>query len=196
MANTDKTRGFKPAKYLSGAPYTGAFNRYYSDDDNLFLGDLVEEDTTGVLAGDGGYPTVGRADASDAIVGVVVGWEPNPTALDRMYYAASTTYAVYIADSPDLVLECQVDNASATPLTKGNIMMNYNFVVAAGSTTTGLSNMEIDEDSGATTATLPLKLIGFVDRPDNDTSTIASVKALVKINNHKYAGGTGTASIA
>jgi hypothetical protein len=191
MANTDRPNGFKVVGSLSHS-YCGQALTVLSPTDNLFLGDLVETTTTGRARGDGGVREVGRAEASDAILGVVVGWQPDPAALDRVYHAASTTYGVYVNDDPNVILECQSDDGTPTVLLIG---ANFNIVVAAGSTTSGASNMELDGDSGATTATLPLKLIGFSDRPDNDVSA-ANMKCLVTINNHLHKGGTGTAGLA
>lgn len=188
MANADRPNGFRPVKHLTGAPYNGQFNKYYSPTDNLFLGDVVEADTTGNAAG---YQTCARAEASDAVLGIVVGWEPNPLALENLYYVASTSFAVFIADAPDLILEVQSDDDT---LTVASIGLNVNFVVAAGTTATGVSNMEVDGDTGATTAALPFRLIGFIDTPDNDISS-TNHKVLVMINNHKYKGGTGTVGL-
>ncbi len=188
MANADRPNGFTPVKHLTGAPYNGQFNKYFSPNDNLFLGDIVEADATGDASG---YATVGRAEAADAVQGVVVGWEFNPTALENLYHAASTVYAVHVADSPDLVLEVQVNDAG---IATGDIGLNVNFIVAAGNTTTGVSNMEIDGGTEATTATLPFRLIGFSQKEDNDF-TLTNAKLLVMINNHKFKGGTGTVGL-
>jgi len=78
MANVDRPNGFTPVQHLNGSNYNGSFRKYYSPNDNLFKGDLVELETTGVRSGDGIYGTVDRLDAAgDVIVGVVVGWEAN-----------------------------------------------------------------------------------------------------------------------
>jgi hypothetical protein len=45
-----------------------------------------------------------------------------------------------------------------------------------------------------TTATLQWKVLGVVQRPDNEI-TGASTKVLVKINNAQLGAGTGTAGI-
>lgn len=188
MANVDRPNGFVPVRHLTGAPYNGMSRKYISPTDNLFLGDLVEADGTGSAAG---YPSCARAEASDVIQGVVVGWEVDPSAPDRLYHAASATLAVYIADSPDLVLQAQADDGT---LTTASVGLNVNFVVAAGSTSTGVSNMEVDGSTGSTVATLPLKLLGFVDKPDNEIGS-ANHKVEVSINSHVFKGGTGTAGI-
>src|SRR3990170_6080238 len=140
MANVDRPNGFRPVRYLNGAPYNGAFVRMYSPTDNLFIGDFVEPTATGLAVRDGGYQEVGRAETGDPIVGVVVGFEPNPTALGNLYHAASAVYAVYVAPIAGLVLEGQTDG---TGLAAADVGLNVDFVVAAGSTTTGASNFEV-----------------------------------------------------
>ena len=47
----------------------------------------------------------------------------------------------------------------------------------------------------AATATLQFKIMGVVQRPDNEI-TGASTKILVKINNAQLSAGTGTAGVA
>jgi hypothetical protein len=56
---------------------------------------------------------------------------------------------------------------------------------------TGNSGFAIDMTTKATTATLPLKLVGIKNSPDNSV-TDTYVRALVTINNHVFKGGTGT----
>ncbi len=186
MANVDKTTGFRPVKHLNGAPYTGKFEKYYSPNDNLFMYDLVEQEGTGVRSGSGAYPTCDRIDAAgDRIVGVVVGWEVDPAALDRKYHAASSTYAVYIAPADDLIMEAQSDDAT---MVLGDVGLNVSPTVTAGSTATGLSNMEINGTTAATTTSLTLRIVGMLDRPDNDTAdSTANQRWLVKVNSSAWA---------
>lgn len=190
MANADNPNGFRPVRYISGAPYNGACNKYVSGE-NLFMGDLVE-----LTGADGdGYAVVARSEAGDAHVGAVVGWDPVPAAngaaaLENLYCASGTI--VYVADDPGLLFEAQ---QADTDILDAAIGLNAEIVVAAGSTTTGKSNMEIDSTSAATTNTLSLQLMGFVDKPDNDR-TLANSRLLVRINTHAYSvgyttGGTG-----
>ena len=181
MANVDRPNGFRIVSRKDGSPYNGAFRKYYSPNDNLFVGDLVEQETTGVVSGDGRYPTVDRIDAAgDRIAGVVVGFEANPDALGNLYHAASSTYAVYIADVNDLILEAQSDDAT---MVMGDVGLNISPTVTAGTTATGLSNMELDGDTAATTNTLTLRIVGAVDRADNDaTDSTANQRWLVTVN--------------
>ena len=53
--------------------------------------------------------------------------------------------------------------------------------------------MEEDIESKLTTATLQVRILGLVDREDNEVGVNA--KLLVKINNHQYGSHTGTAGV-
>lgn len=202
MASVSRINGFRPVKSLNGAPYSATINTYFvpsSDATALFVGDLVK------LAGDArsplGVPTVTRAGATDAIVGIVVGIAfegvgdtqnvpPVNNLNTPVYRAASTNAYILVADDPNLVLEAQCTGTLGT----ADIGLNVSPVVATGSTSTGTSAFAIDLSTKATTATLPLKLIGFPSRPDNNIGD-AYVSAYVTINNHQFKSGTGSAGV-
>lgn len=199
MANTNKVNGFRPVRYLNGAKYNGQFRKYIipaSDGTALFVGDLVKLSTAG---SDEGYTAVVQAAAGDACIGAVVGFEVDPANLNTpQYRTASTKRVVYVADDPALVFEAQEDG-DTDPLETADIGLNVSFVVAAGSTTTGASGMQIDSTSHATTATLPLRLLGLAQRPDNENVLSAGGQAYtrweVKINNHQLGSSTGVAGV-
>jgi predicted solute-binding protein len=116
---------------------------------------------------------------------------PNVSNLNTpIYRAASTNAYILVADDPNLVLEAQCTGTLAT----ADIGLNVSPIVATGSLTAGTSAYAIDLSTKATTATLPLKLVGFPNRPDNNIGD-AFVSAYVTINNHQYKGGTGTAGV-
>jgi hypothetical protein len=97
---------------------------------------------------------------------------------------------VLVADSDDTVYEVQYTGTiAATSFNK-----NVNVVDAGGSTVTGFSGETLDGTTVATTATLPIKIHGAVQKVDNDISS-ANPKVLVIINNHQLSGGTGTAGV-
>ena len=192
MANIDRPSGFRPVGHLSGGGFTGRVRKYYSVNDNLFFGDLVEKEATGTASGSGGYPGVDRMDSgtADILVGCVVGWEINPDSLNAMHHAASSTLAVYINDDPMTIYEAQSDGTIAVT----GIGLNADLVIGAGSTTTGASGMEIAATSPAAAAATPLKIIGLVEREDNDVSS-ANARWLVMLNMHSYKNDGGTAGI-
>ena len=192
MANIDRPNGFRPVGHLSGGGFTGRVRKYYSVNDNLFLGDLVEKEATGTASGSGGYPGVDRMDSgtADILVGCVVGWEIDPDNLNAMHHAASTSLAVYINDDPMTIYEGQCDGTLAA----ADIGLNADVTIASGSTTTGASNMEIAASGAATTQATPLKIMGLVEREDNDVAS-ANANWLVMLNLHAYKNEAGTTGI-
>lgn len=191
MANIDRPNGFNPVGSLSGANWTDKVVKCFSNADNLFKGDIVIKNATA----SGGYMGVSRATDGTTVIpmGVVVGWEPNPTALGNLYHAASTTYAVYVCIDPYVILAAQCDG-SATIATASEVGLNFDYTVTAGTTATGASNMEVVSGSGATTAATPLRLIGFVDTPDNTIGS-ANQKMLLVFNMHAFKSDAGTAGL-
>lgn len=186
MANTDAPRGLRPVRHSNGSPYNGAVNRYYvpsSDGTAIFIGDAVKSAGS---ADANGVASVAQAAAGDAIRGVVVGVEP-VTDESLIYRAASTERYLLVADAPDLIFEIQEDSVGGA-LAVTAIGNNADLVVAAGSTFTGLSGMELDS-STATTSTAQLRILGLVQRPDNEVGSNAKLE--VMINEHELKSTTG-----
>lgn len=217
MANISKVRGFIPVKHLNGSPYNGQANVYAtsaSDSTALFVGDTVKILTDAnaqgiqyVTAHTAGTTTVGEA-CMGVVVGVintkldpVTGKMTNGSiALDTpQYRPASTAQYVLVADSSDIVFEVETGNSTVTTgsnFAVASVGLNANVIAGAGSTVTGTSAYQLDCGSTGmgTTATLPFKILGVVQRPDNEV-TGNYTKVLVKINNHQFNGGTGTAGV-
>lgn len=205
MASVSRINGFRPVKYLDGTPFMGQANIYFvpsSNSDVIMVGDLVK------LAGDArsptGVQTVARhaGGATEAAVGVVVGIiysgmgdsanVPPVTDINTpVYRRASTDRYLMVADDPSLVFEAQTSGAT---FATADVGLNTEPDVAAGNTSSGASGMTIDLSLKATTATLPLKIVGFPYRPDNNIGD-SFTNAYVVINNHQYKGGTGTAGV-
>lgn len=199
MANVSRINGFRPVKYLNGAPYNGACNTYFipsGDGTAVFVGDLVKLDATGDTVAAGGLATgmqsVVQAAATDAVVGVVVGFVVSPTALNTpQYRVASTARYALVVDDPNVLFEAQED-AVGGALTAADVGLNVKAIVGTGSTTTGASGMEVDSSTAATSnPTYPLKIMGFSQRVDNEVGS-ANAKVIVKLNNHQYNASTGT----
>lgn len=206
MASVSRLNGFRPVKFNTGAPYTGAASVYFvpaANADVIMVGDLVK------LAGDSrsptGVPTVARhaGGATEAAVGVVVGIiysgmgdsqnVPPVTDINTpIYRRASTDRYLLVADDPSLIFEAQASASGS--FTSVDVGLNAGVRATAGSTSTGSSGMDVDLGAKATTATLPLKIVGFPYRPDNNIGD-AFVSLYVAINNHQFKGGTGTAGV-
>lgn len=185
MANPDTPFGLTPRKYVSGAPYNGAVNIYSVAAGNgtaIFVGDLVtivgtSQTIDGVI-----YADVAQSATGDVFQGAVVAVLPS-TADSLIYRAASTQRLLAVADDPNLVFEIQ-EVSGGTALTANDMQLNADIIVGAGSTTTGQSGMELNNGTEATTNTLDVKIVGFVNAPDNVIGEHA--KWLVRLNRHRY----------
>jgi hypothetical protein len=189
MANANTAFGFKPVRMQGNSPMSGGIETFYvpsTDATALFIGDPV------IKAGSAdanGVATVTRSTAAGAISGVVVGFLPDSTGVVPSSRAASTACYVLCSTDPNMLYECQED-AVGGALAAVDVGLNADFIIAAGSTNTHLSGTMLDTSTKATTAGLPLKIMGFVQRPDNVIG--ANAKVLVKINlNTEVSGSAG-----
>jgi hypothetical protein len=122
--------------------------------------------------------------------GVVVGVLAD-TRDSLVYRAASTQRIALVNIDPSAMFEV-AQGSGGTPLNANDVSLNVNISVVAGSTVTGLSGSVIDNTTEATTNTLDLKIVGMVNRADNDPGTAvgtgaASSRFLVRINRHQFA---------
>jgi hypothetical protein len=205
MASVSRINGFRPVKTITGAPYNGQANVYFvpaSDATVIMVGDAVK------LLGDAraasGVPTVTRISAAtDIPVGIVVGIlfsgignEPTniPPVNDLntpVYRRTLTDRYLLVADDPNLVYEVQLAGAGPSAATvTAAVGLNGQFTVTAGNTASGSSGQQLDSAGQATTATLPLKIVGFPNRPDNIPGD-AFFSYWVKLNATSFSTGTG-----
>lgn len=196
MANTSKVFGFKLVGTTRGGPHTARVREYFvpsSDGTAIYVGDAVKSGGTADSAT--GVATIAQAAAGDTLRGVVVGVNPikgvavGSENLNRQYRPASTAMYVLVCDDPDAIFETQEDAVGGTlPLTA--VGENADLIVGSGSTGTGLSGMQLDTSTHATTNTLALRILQFVERVDNAPAS-ANAKVLVKINKHELTSTTG-----
>lgn len=186
MANADIVKGLSPAYHQDGSPYNGQVMEFHvpsSDATAIFVGDPVK------LAGSAdadGIPDVAQAAVGNVVVGVMVG-RARVTRDDEIYRPASTEAYIFVATDPDIVYEVQEDSVGGA-LAATNVGQNASFIVGTGSTTTGLSGVELDSSTAATTSTLDLQIVRLVRRADNEIGT--NGKWYVRLNNHQYVDGT------
>jgi hypothetical protein len=189
MANIDKAFGLRPIGNLSA---TGAQKQYgYEIADNqagtIFQGDLV------VLTG--GFISRFLPASHTAAVGVFNGCNYiDPTTgkpTFKNYYPGSVniTSGKIVADVIDdpsqlFLVQCDAGFVAA------DVGKNADVIGTGGSTTTGISTMELNSATLATTAALNLKVVGLYNDVNNEFGTNAVV--VVKINEHVY-GSTGVA---
>lgn len=186
MANSNTPFGFSPVGLLSGAPFSGGVRKYSmaaGDSVAAFIGDPVKLAGTAQTIDGVIYQDVAQAATGDKIVGVMVGVEP-ATRESTIYRVASTQRIVLVDVNPNTLFEIQ-EASGGTAFTANDIGLNANFVVGTGSTVTGLSAVELDNSTEATTNTLDVQIVGFANRPGNEVG--ANAKYLVRINRHQYA---------
>lgn len=193
MANTDRPSGFKPVRHMNGSPWNGETRQYLCDSGDsvaVYVGDPVKLAGSSGTAGQvvsgvncEGMMTIARdtsGTTGQLVVGVVVGFLPDPTALGTKHRAASTSRIALVVSALDTVFEVQED-AAGTPIAAASVGLATEIITTAGSTTTGVSGMLLDSSQVATTSTLPVKIIGLVNRPDNALSTGTTDKAKFEV---------------
>jgi len=182
MANVVKTYGLKALYRMGGLPIPTQMMVALSGAAALFVGDPV------IFAGDGNIAglasikkAVGTATTPSAnLVGVVQGFVSlGPDSLVTHGGATSNERRVIVAMGyADVVF--QINAGNGTGLNSADIGSNFDMVETAGDTLTGRSNWQIDDGTTGTGTDNQLRLIGFVNRPDNaqaatgtDTDNIA-----------------------
>jgi hypothetical protein len=207
MSSVSRINGFRLVKSLAGGfnAQTELMFVPASDATVIMVGDAVK------LLGDArsptGAPTVTRVSgATDIPVGIVVGISfegvgdvANVPPVDNLntpvYRRTLTDRYLLVCTDPNAVYEVQLAGAGpAAAAATAMVGLNGQFTLTAGSTTSGASGMQLDSAGQATTATLPLKIIGFPYRPDN-TPGDAFFSFWVKLNSSTYASGTGAAGV-
>jgi len=195
MANIDAAFGLRPIAKVGSAPGGTTGTTKYSIADNqgtaIFTGDPVKYKNDG---------TVEVATAGDASCGVFMGcFYTDPTTSKptfRNHFPASLSPGdaiAFVADDPDQLFIAQQDSDGSN-LVAADLNLNADLVFGTGSTTTGMSGVEIDSSTKNTTAALQVRLIDFYDVPSNDATANNSV-LVVKINNHQLGSHTGTAGV-
>ena len=195
MANIDAAFGLRPIAKVGSAPGGTTGTTKYSIADNqgtaIFTGDPVKYKNDG---------TVEVATAGDASCGVFMGcFYTDPTTSKptfRNHFPASLSPGdaiAFVADDPDQLFIAQQDSDGSN-LVAADLNLNADLVFGTGSTTTGMSGVEIDSSTKNTTAALQVRLIDFYDTPSNDATANNSI-LVVKINNHQLGSHTGTAGV-
>jgi len=166
----DAPYGFKPVRHLTGGEIRTESLTLTAANAIIGKGDLLS------IAADG---TVDRAAAADT---TIVGVAAAPAAASD-----GTTILAYI--DPNIVYRAQTDDGTGTLTAQTGINLNADFVVA--NATSGISRMEIDENTGATTATLPLKVLGLYNSPSNAFGEFNELEVIINNHIHKSLGVDG-----
>lgn len=178
MANANTPFGLKPIRDASSGGETGGLEMFYhpaADGTALYIGDPVVKSGTADAAG---VASVIRASAAGPITGVVAGFVPDGVTDRAGYGAASTAY--YVLVTADHTEAMMIQDTAGT-IAAADVGLNASMTLAAGNAYSKRSGVVIDAATKATTAALPLKILGLALIPGNDFGAYA--KVLVKINN-------------
>ena len=189
MANVDKAFGLRALGNLSATGSQKQFGYQIADNQSgaIFQGDLVTLKDGFILQFDPSSHT--------AAVGVFNGvFYTDPTTgkpTFKNFYPGSVnittgTIQADVLDDPNQLFIIQSDE----DIVQADFGKNADVVVGTGSTTTGVSAMELDSSDIGTGAAKNLKLIGIYDTPGNALGNFCQV--VVKINEHLY-GSAGVA---
>jgi hypothetical protein len=172
MANADLPRGFRPYGDIKST-------NSYSAGGTIYPGDAVK------FSAGTSSTTVRRAEvvagtAGAALCGVALNY-------------AVAGGKVLVADDPSQLFVGQMDEADFD--NQVDLGLNCSILATAGSATYKTSRMEIDSSTLATTATLEVRVIGYIERQDGKNELGANVEAIFKINNHQMGSHTGVAGV-
>ena len=194
MANQDTPFGLRYVRNLQGNYNSSGQSRYRlttadaTNTTNIYQGDIVTQDTGGIVT------RIARADGGSATSALIVGvfngcfyTDPTtskPTWSNYWPGNAATDAVAFIYDSPMDVFEMQADAAFPVAVLFGNFDIVDN--TGTGSTASGISYVELDVSTGATTATLPVKALDISQDPENSDVSTANTNVLVTIQNHLF----------
>ena len=155
---------------------------------NIFYGDFVKLVNTGTIEKDAGTATA-------TPVGIFMGcFYTDPSTSQPTFNQMWPTGTVasdamaYVLDDPDAVFRMQGDGSLAQT-TLGN---NIAIIQTSGSTNIGRSKNAVDASTAATTDTLPLRILEFMDGPDSSVGdAYTDVLLTYNFGMHQYRNATG-----
>ena len=204
MATTAAPYGARPIGTLSASGSFSSKTRHLpiitTYGTQISNGDFVKVASDGTVAKDVGTTAL-------TAVGIFLGCSyTDPTTNQKTFSNwwpasnAATDAMAYVLDDPFVVFQMQSDEALNTT-DRG---LNAAVVVTAGNTTFGKSKNALDGSTPATTNTLPLRIIDFVEGPSSlppkgTTASDTYPDVIVKFNaassgsasNHSYLNATG-----
>jgi hypothetical protein len=190
MASSATPMGAEPVGCLSSnGSFTGKVRHYKIASGYgtaIFYGDFVKLVSSGTVEKDTGTTSL-------TPVGIFVGVSyTDPTTNQKTFsqtYPASTSasdISAYVVDDPFVELMQSDQSIAQTGL--GN---NAAVVQTAGSTSIGRSKNAVDGSTIATTNTLPVKIIEFVDGPDSSVGDSFTDVIVIFNAGHQLTNTTG-----
>ena len=207
MANQETAFGLRPVGLVgSGVNSTGVteYEIASNNTDAIFNGSIVVPLAAGVID-QAGATNGGTTQALGVLVGVQYQDATQKKPVWLNYWPGSggvsvdTNYPVkaLVADNPNQLFVVAADATLTNRATAlAAVFANASLGTSArtGSTDTGKSNSQLGVSTIATTATLPLRIVGLVDDDANNDYASAGAHLLVRLNAHFNAGTRSFAS--
>ena len=201
MANQETAYGLRPIGLVgSGANSTGVtqYEIAATNANPIYQYGIVVPTAAGVIdyagATDGG---------TTQALGVLMGIEYHDSVQKKPVFlnywpgsgsvSVDTNYPVkaFVADNPNQLFKVASDASLTNRATAlAGVFANASLGTSArtGSTSTGSSDSALSVSSIATTATLPLRIVGIMDDEANSDYTAAGIPLIVRLNAHFNAG--------
>tara|TARA_R100001377_G_scaffold20824_1_gene10957 strand:+ start:3251 stop:3838 length:588 start_codon:yes stop_codon:yes gene_type:complete len=193
MSTVATPHGARPVGTVVGSPFQGKVTHYPITSGfatAIFYGDFVK------WADQNPNTTIEKDTGTSSLttIGVFLGCAyTDPTTKQftpNNQFPASTVaddIVAYVATDPFVLMQMQCNGAA----TLDDLGKNCNVVQTAGSTAIGQSKNTVGISTAATTNTLPLKIVDFVDGPDSAVGD-AFTDVLVMVNvGHQLLNTTG-----
>lgn len=202
MANTNAAFGLKPYRML-GSAVNSTGDVVYKIQTTATAGtsSVIYQGSPVIPLTNGMIDIVGNANGGTVpLLGVFMGcnytdltgkpkWSPYWPGTAAV--KANTEATAMIVSDPNATFSINCDAAAADSIVHANANLAS---ATSGSTTSGLSSAQLAVSTVNTTNTLNLRILGFVDTPNDSDPTVAGRLAIVQLNNHFYrycANGTG-----
>jgi hypothetical protein len=201
MANQETAYGLRPIGLVgSGANSTGVTQYEIASDNTnaIYQYSIVVPLAAGVIdqAGD-------TAGGTTQALGVLMGVEYQDSVQKKPVFinywpgsgsvSVDTNYPVkaFVADNPNQLFKVASDASLTDRATAlATVFANASLGTSAqsGSSSTGVASGALSVSSVATTATLPLRIVGIVDDAANSDYTAAGIPLIVRLNAHFNSG--------
>lgn len=168
MSSVAAPYGLRPVNLIGGLPYAGSTRMIPISSgfaSNIFYGQPV-----GITSGVVTVPSMATATPANGVIGVFLGCsytDPNLRyKLFRQSWPSGTVASdaiAYVVDDPNVVMQIQHSGSVAATAVGLNVAMT---ATTGGSTSTGNATFSAT-GAPAATATLPLRIVGFVEGPDS-----------------------------
>ena len=196
MANSNGSFGLRPINKMGGAANSTATSNYSfyeianGNTDKIYHGEPVIPLSTGFIGAPGA-----AAGGTVGLLGVFQGCEYVSSTTGKTVWSnywpgsgADSNHPVkaYVNDDPMQLYVIATDATwTAKATARAAVFANANFSTAiTGTDATGVSLGRLAISTIATTAALQMRIMGWLDDPENADFAAAGIGAIVRLNNH------------